>query len=64
MGWRASRDHGEAVGGAVVDREGLEWFAHGEHGVSPEKNTGGDGVPKLGVKCTCKREQNGGRGSY
>jgi hypothetical protein len=42
-GWRASRDHGEAMGGAVVDQEGLGWSAHGGQGVSPEKNTGGDG---------------------
>jgi hypothetical protein len=29
-GWRAARDHGEALGGVVVDRERLWWSAHGE----------------------------------
>jgi hypothetical protein len=28
-GGRASQGRGEAMGGVVVDREGLGWFAHG-----------------------------------
>jgi hypothetical protein len=32
-GGRASQGRGEAMGGAVVDREGLGWSAHGGQGV-------------------------------
>jgi hypothetical protein len=32
-GGRASQGRGEAMGGAVMDREGLGWSAHGGQGV-------------------------------
>jgi hypothetical protein len=49
-GGRASQGRGEAMGGAVVDRERLGVLCPRWTGGSPEKNTGGDGVQKLGVK--------------
>jgi hypothetical protein len=36
--WRAARDHGEALGGAVVDQERLWWSAHGEQSLPETTN--------------------------
>jgi hypothetical protein len=47
-----------------MDREGLGWSAHGGQGVRRRRTRAATVDPGLGVKSECKREQNGGRGSY
>jgi hypothetical protein len=47
-----------------VDREELWWSAHGEQRGHRRRTRAAMVDSKLGVKCECKRERNGGRGSY
>jgi hypothetical protein len=47
-----------------MDREELWWSAHGGQGACRRRTRAVTVDLKLGVKCKCTREQNGGRGSY
>jgi hypothetical protein len=47
-----------------VDREELWWSVHGERRDRWRRIRAAMVDLKLGVKCKCKGEQNGGRGNY